>query len=119
MQSQTQIRIQFDEFAKAASFLPKMKRAPPGARASIPSDTLLTADTAGVVVETFALSSLVVADKPWNYNVSVDSKKLVGICDTLKKLGATGEEIEIDVRERSLWLAFRSTKISLPTIWVK
>jgi hypothetical protein len=56
MSSQTQIRVRFDEFATAASVLPQMKRAPRGASASIPSDTLLTADAAGVVVETFALS---------------------------------------------------------------
>jgi hypothetical protein len=119
MSSQTQIRVRFDEFATAASVLPQMKRAPRGASASIPSDTLLTADAAGVVVETFALSSLVNADKAWAFNVSVNAKKLVGICDTLKKLGAGGNEVDLDLKDRSLWFAFRTTKISMPTLWVK
>jgi hypothetical protein len=49
----------------------------------------------------------------------VNAKKLVGICDTLKKLGAGGNEVDIDLKDRSLWFAFRTTKISMPTLWVK
>jgi hypothetical protein len=119
MPSQSQICVQFDEFVTAASALTKMKRGPRGSSASIPSDTLLTADKDGVMVETAVLSSLVVADKPWGFNVSVDAKKLVGVCDTLKKLGATGGKVEIDVADRNLWFTFRTTKISMPTLWVK
>lgn len=96
-----------------------MKRAPRGASANIPSDTLLTSDHDGVMIETAAMSSLVNADVAWTFDVSVDAKKLVGMCGTLKKLGAEGEEVEIDVIDHNLWFTFRTTRVSMPTIWVK
>lgn len=119
MSSQSQIRVQFDDFATAVSQLPKMKRAPRSVAGSIPSDTLLTADREGVLVETSALSSLVNSDKPWTFNASVNAKRLIEVCSGLKRIGAARQAIDVDIQDRYLWLSFGTTKVSLPTLWVK
>ena len=119
MGSSSQVRVGFDDFATAASQLPKMKRAPRGTSGSIPSDTLLSANADGMMVETAVVSTLVNANRAWMSNVSVDTKKLLELCAALKKLGASGEEIEISLDERHVWFTFRTTKLSIFTLWVK
>ena len=119
MISQTAIQVRFDELSDAASRLMKTKRAPIGSRGSVPSDTLLSPHGEGVLVETSVVASLVSSDQRWTVNVSVDAQKLTNVCATLKKLGAAGQGIELSVKERELWLRFKTTRISIPTIWVK
>lgn len=119
MISRFQVAVGFDDFAEAASLVPKLRRAPRGAKGLIPTDTLLSADPEGIVVETAAVSSLVKADKAWMFNASVDSRRLLEVCKTLKSLGANGETIKVDIQERQLWLTFRTTKICIPTLWVR
>jgi hypothetical protein len=119
MTSEFEVSIQFDAFVTAASQVPKMKRAPRGIQGSIPSDTLLSSDSEGIKVETSTVSSLVRADKEWRTNVSVDAKKLIEVCAALKKLGAGGQSIKVDIQGRQLCFVFRTTKISIPTLWVK
>jgi hypothetical protein len=113
---QSAVSVGFDEFAAAAERLPKMKRAPRGAAGIIPRDTNLLPDSQGIVVETPAVASLVVADRPWEVSVAVESRRLVAVCTTLKKLGAAGQAIEVGIRDRELWLKFRTTAISVPTL---
>ena len=71
------------------------------------------------MVETFALSTLVPADKGWMLNASVDAQKLISLCTTLKKLGSAGQAIQVDIVGRDLILTFQKTRLSLPTLWVK
>jgi hypothetical protein len=71
------------------------------------------------VVETSVVSSLVNSDQPWTVNLSVGSKRLIEVCSGLKRLGASGQEMEVRVEKRMLWLKFRTTQISIPTLWVK
>jgi hypothetical protein len=116
---QAPTKILFDDLAAAASQLPKMKRAPAGSRGIIPSDTLLSPDREGLLVETSVISTFIPADEPWQITASVDARKLVAICKTIKEIGAAGEMIEISVEEREMWFKFRTTKFSIPTLWVK
>ena len=118
MSSRTLVDLQFDDFLAASSHSPKGKRVR-GAVAQVPSDILLSADPEGILVETFALSTLVPANKAWIFNASVDAKKLMNLCSTLKKLGAAGQLIQADIVGRDLVLIFEKTRFSLPTVWVK
>ena len=111
--------ILFDDLTAAASQLPKMKRPPAGSKATIPTDTLLSPDRNGMMVETSVISTFVPANRPWRITASVDAKKLVELCKTIKKIGAVGQMIEISVQERDMWFKFRTTKFSIPTLWVK
>lgn len=67
-------------------------------------------------METAAVSSLVHSDQPWTVKVAVDARGLVSICDKLRKLGAIGGEIEVSVKQWYLWLKFRTTGVSIPTL---
>ncbi|MCE9524319.1 MAG: hypothetical protein K8S25_18010 [Alphaproteobacteria bacterium] len=109
------LRVRFDDFADAALRIIRMRRAPAGARGSIPNTTLLLADKQGISVDTGALTSLVLSDRPWTRNVAVDARQLIAVCGKLKKLGAEGEEIEISLDGRNLLMKFRSTGISIPS----
>jgi hypothetical protein len=111
------VKVQFDDFAASASKL--MRRGPRGSRASIPADTLLSSHDDGIMVETSVLSSLVNSDRSWRSNLSVDAKKLVEVCKNFTKLGAAGQAIEVSVEKRQLCLKFRTTRISIPTLWIK
>ena len=91
MMHQGPTEILFDDLAAAASQLPKMNRAPAGSKGSIPSDTLLSPDHEGLMVETSVISTFIPANKPWRITASVDAKKLVEVCKTIKKIGAAGE----------------------------
>lgn len=118
MASRTQIQIQFDEFESACTHSSKGIRVR-GANAQIPSDTLLSADPEGILVETFALSTLVVANKGWIFSASVDAKKLIKLCGVMKKLGAKGQSVYADISGRDFVLTFGTTRLSLPTLWIK
>jgi hypothetical protein len=116
---QAPTEILFGDFAAAASRLPKMKRAPTGSKGTIPSDTLLSPDREGLVVQTSVVSTFIHTNKPWRITASVDAKKLVEICKTIRKIGAEGETIEISVEGREMWFKFRTTRFSIPTLWVE
>lgn len=120
MTFQQPISVKFDEFSKAASLLPAMKR-PPGGKLGgfIPSDTLLSKDREGLLVETSVVSTYVPASRPWIIQVSINSKLLVERCQTLKQIGAGGNEIEIAIKEDQLILKFNTTIFSLPTLWIE
>jgi hypothetical protein len=119
MPTQSPIFVNFDEFKTAVEQIPKMKRSPAGAKGVIPTDTILTPDHAGVVVETPAIETFVHGSGPWKVSVSVDARKLIELCDRIKKIGATGNQIELSLKERDLWIRYNTTKFSLPTLWVK
>lgn len=85
---------------------------------ALPKDTLLSAHGEGILVETSVVSSLVNSDRSWSVNASVDAKRLIEVCGALRRLGAAGQGIEVSVEQRQLWLKFRTTKISIPTLWV-
>jgi hypothetical protein len=112
------VRVPFDDFVFAVSQLARMKRVPRGSTGNIPTDTLLSAHENGIMVETSIVSSLVNADRPWALNLSVDAKKLTEVCETLRKLGAVGQTIHVAVDGGKLNLKFRTTTISIPTLWV-
>jgi hypothetical protein len=112
------VRVSFDDFVFAVSQLPRMKRAPRGSTGNIPTDTLLSAHENGIMVETSIVSSLVHADRPWALNLSIDAKKLVEVCETFRKLGAVGQTIDVAVDGRKLNMKFRTTTVSIPTLWV-
>ncbi len=119
MTFQSQIEISFNEFYKAVAQLPTMKRAPGGKKGGyIPTDTLLTKDREGLMVETSVISTYVPANKPWKIQVSVDAKLLLERCKTLKLIGAENEIIEIGVKEKELLIKFKTTAFSLPTLWI-
>ena len=120
MTFQRPIIVSFDDFSKAASQLPAMKR-PPGGKLGgfIPTDTLLSKDREGLMVETSVISTYVPASRPWIIQLSINSKLLVERCQTLKQIGATGKEIEIAVKEDQLILKFNTTTFSLPTLWIE
>ena len=119
MTSQSPIEVDFNEFYKAAAQLPGMKRAPGGKKGGhIPTDTLLTKDREGLMVETSVISTYVPANKPWKIQVSVDAKLLFERCKTLKLIGAENEMIEIGVKEKELLIKFKTTAFSLPTLWI-
>jgi len=118
MTTSTQVSVDFDDFLDASSYSPRNKGVA-GARSDIPKDILLTADPDGILVETYSLSKLVIADKSWTINASVDATKLINICKTIKKLGASGDSISIDIVGRDLILKYKTTSLSIPTVWVK
>jgi len=119
MSFQTPIEVNFNEFYNAVAQLPGMKRAPGGKKGGhIPTDTLLTKDREGLMVETSVISTYVPANKPWKIQVSVDAKLLLERCKTLKQIGAENELIEISLKENNLLLKFKTTTFSLPTLWV-
>jgi hypothetical protein len=108
------VSISFDDFVIAVSQIAKISRPPRGS--VIPTDTLLSSHQDGILVETPVVSSLVLADKPWQNNTAVDARKLVEVCKTLRTLGAAGKSIQVRVSDRHLHLKFLTTTISLPTI---
>lgn len=120
MTFQRPIEVSFDEFFKAVGQLPSMKRPPGGKKAGfIPSDTLLSKDREGLMVETSVISTYVPASRPWVIQVSIDAKLLLERCQTLKQIGAVGGQIEIAIGEDQLMLKFKSTTFSLPTLWIE
>ena len=119
MSLQKPIEVNFNEFYKAVVQLPGMKRAPGGKKGGhIPTDTLLTKDREGLMVETSVISTYVPANKPWQIQVSVDAKLLLERCRTLEQIGAKNELIEIGIKDKDLLLKFKTTTFSLPTLWV-
>ena len=119
MAFQSPIEVSFDEFYKAVAQLPVMKRAPGGKKGGhIPTDTLLTKDREGLMVETSVISTYVPANKPWKIQVSVDAKLLLERCRTLEQIGAKKDVIEIGIKDKDLLLKFKTTTFSLPTLWV-
>ena len=119
MSFQKPIEVNFNEFYKAVAQLPGMKRAPGGKKGGhIPTDTLLTKDREGLMVETSVISTYVPANKPWQIQVSVDAKLLLERCRTLEQIGAKNEIIEIGIKDKDLLLKFKTTTFSLPTLWV-
>ena len=119
MSFQKPIEVNFNEFYKAVVQLPGMKRAPGGKKGGhIPTDTLLTKDREGLMVETSVISTYVPANKPWQIQVSVDAKLLLERCRTLEQIGAKNELIEIGIKDKDLLLKFKTTTFSLPTLWV-
>jgi len=119
MSFQKPIEVNFNEFFKAVAQMPGMKRAPGGKKGGhIPTDTLLTKDREGLMVETSVISTYVPANKPWQIQVSVDAKLLLERCRTLEQIGAKNELIEIGINKKDLLLKFKTTTFSLPTLWV-
>ena len=99
--------------------MPKGKRAPAGSRASIPRDTILSADPEGVLVETPVMSTLVLSTPPWPTTISVDAWKLVGLCDTHKKLRGKDKAIDkiiIGAESEGFFVMYGNTKLSLPIL---
>lgn len=119
MTTQSPILVKFDDFKVAVEQIPKMKRSPAGAKGVIPTDTILSPDHGGIVVDTPVVGTFVEASGPWTITASVDARKLIELCERIKKLGATGQKIEISNIERDLWLRFNTTKFSIPTLWIK
>lgn len=119
MNNQKPIEVDLNELIKAVSQLPKMKRAPMGSKGVIPSDTLLSPDSDGLLVETSVISTFVQSSEPWGVKVSVDAKRLIEMCDRLKRIGASGKPIELSLQDRELWFRFEGTRFSLPTLWVE
>ena len=119
MSFQPSIEVSFNEFYKAASQLPGMKRPPGGNRGGhIPTDTLLTKDREGLMVETSVVSTYVPASKPWKIQASINAKLLLERCKTLKGIGAENNLIQIGINENTLILKFKTTTFSLPTLWI-
>ncbi|TIQ22741.1 MAG: hypothetical protein E5X51_05955 [Mesorhizobium sp.] len=79
------------DFYQAVAKLPQMRRAPAGARGSIPKDTRLSTAPSGIMVETPIMGSLVNSSLTWRVQVSADARKLLDLCERYKKLGAYKE----------------------------
>ena len=112
--TQNPVKVRFDQFSGVVSRLPKMKRAPRGAKGNIPTDTLLLANSAGIGVETPAFSSVVRTNLPWSVNLSVDARRLSDACSNFKAHGADADEMEIWVADRALWLRCGGIALTLP-----
>jgi hypothetical protein len=120
MTFQMPIEVSFDDFAKAVAQLPSMKRPPGGKKGGvIPTDTLLSKDREGLMVETSVISTYVPASRPWIIQASINAKLLLERCKTLKQIGASGGIIEISIKDAQLVLKFKTTIFSLPTLWIE
>ena len=108
------VKVAFDRFEQAAAKIPAMKRAPAGARSSIPKDTLLAPDPKGIRVETPSVSTLVTADHPWIFCVSVDARRLAEILKLLRDKVAPGVELEISYKSEAIWLVSGAFRLSVP-----
>lgn len=111
------VEVSAADFRAAAARLPKMKRAPAGARSKMPRDTILSPGTDGITVETPVVSSLVSSSPIWEATVSVDAWRLLEVCDRFKKIGAyqsTDDTFLLSVKDGELRVAFRTTTVSLP-----
>lgn len=107
------------ELRAAAARLPRMKRAPAGARGQMPRDTILSPDADGMTVETPMVSSLVPSRPAWQVVVSVDAWRLLEVCDRFKSIGAyksPDDVFRLSVRDGELRVAFRTTTVSLPIL---
>jgi len=102
--------------------MPKMRRAPAGARGSIPVDTLLSADPNGVFVETPIVGTLVQGSSGWSKSVSVHARKLIDLCDTIRKIKKISNKKKIDPSEMvaigissaEFFIKYENTQLSLP-----
>lgn len=116
--------VDLAEFDAAVRKMTVMKRAPRGARGTIPSDTLLSADPNGIFVETPVMSTLVLGSPGWPKTVSVNARKLVGLCDTIKKIIESDKKKKLDVSSRlrvgtlqkEFFLQYANTRLSLPLL---
>ena len=120
MTFQKSIEVSFDEFLTAVAQLPSMKRPPGGKKGGfIPTDTLLSKDREGLMVETSVISTYVPASSPRKIQVSINAKLLLDRCKTLKQIGAAGGVIEIAIKDDQLTLKFNTTTFALPTLWIE
>jgi hypothetical protein len=106
------------DFRDAVSKIPKMLRAPAGAKGVIPRDTLLSPNPDGIMVETPVMASLVLASAPWRVMVSVDARKLLDVCDRFKKIGALkskADEFRVAIADGELRIRWQTTTIGIPT----
>lgn len=109
------------DFIDAITRLPKMKRAPAGARGNIPKDTQLLPDADGVNVSTPVMSTLVLGDQAWRDSISVDASQLSKLSVTLKKLGASRktDQVSLSFNDGKLLVRFETTTLSIQAIDVK
>lgn len=115
--SRTAIRVDLETFYRACNHPPKGKRII-GAKSSVPNDILLTADPGGTFVETYSLSTLVPADRPWTFRVAVDAVKLINLCSVMIKTAAKGSKIQLDIEGDQLVMTFNNTKCILKLIQI-
>lgn len=107
------------EFRDAVAKIPTMRRAPAGAKGSIPKDTILAPDAAGVMVETPVMSSVVAASAPWRLRISVDARRLVEVCVKFKEIGALKSKddvFDLSVEAGLLKIKFRTTALTIPIV---
>jgi hypothetical protein len=107
------------DFYQAVAKLPQMRRAPAGAKGSIPKDTILSPSTGGIMVETPIMGSLVNSSLPWRVQVSADARMLLDLCERYKKLGAYKEPRSVflvSVADGELRVKFKTTTIGIPIL---
>ncbi|MEI9416216.1 hypothetical protein [Mesorhizobium sp. Cs1321R2N1] len=107
------------DFYQAVAKLPQMRRAPAGAKGSIPKDTLLLPADGGVMIETPIMGSLVHSSPSWRIQVSADARKLLDLCERYKKLGAYKDSKSVflvSVADGELRVKFKTTTIGIPTL---
>lgn len=111
-----QITVNAKAFSEAVNRLPKMRRAPAGANASIPTDTLIMPDTIGIEVQTPAVSSTLETSLPWDLPISVDARKLANATIQLGKIYqmTSSSVLGISFLEGQLCLRFETTTIKVP-----
>ena len=119
MLAQSPVEVGAAEFRIAVARLPKMKRAPAGARGAMPRDTILSPGDDGIMVETPVVASLVPSRPVWQVSVSVDAWRLLEVCDRFKTIGAYKSADDIfllSVLDGELRVKFRTTAVSLPIL---
>ncbi len=113
------VEVSAADFRTAAGRLPKMKRAPAGARSSMPRDTILSPGDNGITVETPVVASLVPSKPVWQITASVDARRLLAVCDSFKKIGAyksPADTFLLSVQDGELRVKFRTTTLSIPIL---
>lgn len=107
------------DFYQAVAKLPQMRRAPAGAKGSIPKDTILSPSAGGIMVETPIMGSLVNSSPAWRVQVSADARKLLDLCERYKRLGAYKEPKSVflvSVAGGELRVKFKTTTIGIPIL---
>jgi hypothetical protein len=113
------VEVSTREFLEAVSKLPQMRRAPAGARGSIPKDTLLSPSPVGIMVETPVMGSLVNASGPWRVQISADARKLLDVCERFKKLDAYKDPkslFAVSVADGELRVKYKTTTVGTPIL---
>lgn len=115
------LEVPAQAFLEAACRSGRVRRGPGGVKSEIPRDTLIRPIEGGIVVDTPMVGTELHAAGKWNYEVSVDSVRLMNACEQIEKLGAKREPaavVTIGAAPGQFWIRYRTTKLSIPAIRV-